>query len=341
MTRSAGRVTLKQVAERAGVSLATASRAINGSGSRQVNADLAAKVMRAATELDYVANTSAQAMARGRTNVLGLILGDIVDPYFGSLAAGVIAEAAAASCLVNLAVTDRESGREREFVRLFGAQQARGVVLAGSRHNDPEAARHLADQVAAVEAAGARVVSLGQSTLGGDAVVIANEQGAADLARALLGLGHRRFAVLAGPSHLLTPIDRTRGFAETVVAAGCPRPRIVHSPFSRDGGLAAMNALLDEGGEATCVFAVSDALAIGALTACRERGVRVPDDLSLAGFDDIPTLGDVHPHLTTVRLPMFEAGRAAAALALRPSDGTPRTIDVHGEVVLRPSVTSA
>ncbi|MGJ6981596.1 LacI family DNA-binding transcriptional regulator [Aestuariimicrobium soli] len=337
MTRTGGRVTLKQVAERAGVSLATASRAINGSGTRQVNADLADRVLTAAAELDYVANSSAQAMARGRTNVLGLIIGDVVDPYFASLAAGVIAEAAASSCLVNLAVTERVSEREREFVRLFGAQQARGVVLAGSRHTDSESARELAQQVAAVEQAGARVVSLGQSTLGGDAVVIANEQGASDLATELLALGHRRFAVLAGPEHLLTPIDRTRGFVETVMAAGCPRPEIVHGGFSRDGGLEAMNELLDRGTEATCVFGVADAVAIGALTACRARGVRVPDDLSLAGFDDIPTLRDLDPQLTTVRLPMVEAGRAAAALALRPMDGKPRTIEVHGEVVVRES----
>ena len=352
MTASSGRATLKQVAERAGVSLATASRAINGSGSRRVNADLAARVLRAAVDLDYVANVQAQAMARGRTNVLGLIVSDIVDPYFASLAAGVMAEATANDCLVTLALSERIPERERELVRMFGAQQVRGVVLAGSRGTDPKVSEALRQQVLTLEAAGARVVSIGQSTLGGDAVVIDNHGGAADLARAMLDLGHRRFAILAGPDNLCTPRDRTAGFVETVVAAGCDEPIIVSSAFDRDGGLQAMNELLAmNGGMAmnggtdsetgvTCVFAAADALAIGALTACRQRGVRVPDDLSVVGFDDIPTLKDIHPHLTTLRLPMVEAGRAAASLALRRPDGRPRSIGIRGEVVLRESTRS-
>jgi LacI family transcriptional regulator len=345
MTTSAGRATLKQVAERAGVSLATASRAINGSGSRHVNTDLAAKVLRAAAELDYVVNVQAQAMARGRTNVLGLVVADIVDPYFATLASGVIAEAGASSCLVNLAITDRLPEREQEFLRLFGAQQVRGVVLAGSRATDAALNQALIEQVQAVEASGGRVVSLGQSMLDGDAVVIANREGAAALAEALLALGHRRFGILAGPEDLHTPIDRTQGFVDTVLAAGAPHPVVVHSAFSRDGGSAAMQTLLSEHGPAatgsvdavTCVFAAADALAVGALTACRDAGVGVPDQISIAGFDDVPTLRDIHPYLSTVALPMFEAGRAAAALALQPSTGVPRTVTISGRVVLRES----
>ncbi|WP_022908866.1 LacI family DNA-binding transcriptional regulator [Aestuariimicrobium kwangyangense] len=344
MTTSAGRATLKQVAERAGVSLATASRAINGSGTRQVNPELAERVLQAAAELDYVVNVQAQAMARGRTNVLGLVVADIVDPYFATIASGVIAEASASSCLVNLAITDRLPEREQEFLRMFGAQQVRGVVLAGSRAIDASLNEALIEQVQAVEASGGRVVSLGQSMLGGDAVVIANREGAADLAAALLNLGHRRFGILAGPENLHTPVDRTQGFVDTVVAAGAPAPVVVHSAFSRDGGSSAMETLLAEHGPGsatsdpvTCVFAAADALAVGALTACREAGVGVPDQISLAGFDDVPTLRDIHPHLSTVALPMFEAGRAAAALALQPSIGAPRTVPITGRVVLRQS----
>ncbi|NUR88497.1 MAG: substrate-binding domain-containing protein, partial [Nonomuraea sp.] len=149
-----------------------------------------------------------------------------------------------------------------------------------------------------------------------------------------------RFAVLAGPPHLVTAADRCAGFVEALRELGLPEPTVVHGPFDRDGGYRAATEI----GDATCVFAVNDVMAVGALAAYRERGIRVPDDVSVAGFDDIVTLRDHVPALTTVRLPLKDMGARALELALgKDDDGTagddlPSVEHVAGEVVLRESV---
>ncbi|MBX6769913.1 MAG: substrate-binding domain-containing protein, partial [Actinomadura rubrobrunea] len=150
-------------------------------------------------------------------------------------------------------------------------------------------------------------------------------------------LGHRRFAVLAGPPGLITAADRTAGFSAALAELGLPAPRLVHGDFDRDGGYAAAAELVESGlGEVTCVFAVNDVMALGALAALRERGIDVPGQISVAGFDDISTLRDLVPALTTVRLPLTEMGERALDLAL--SDAAePVTERVEAEVVLRDS----
>ncbi|MEU8719938.1 substrate-binding domain-containing protein, partial [Streptomyces antimycoticus] len=133
--------------------------------------------------------------------------------------------------------------------------------------------------------------------------------------------------------HLVTAADRSAGFAAALAELGLPAPQIVHGPFDRDGGYTAAQQV----GDATCVFAVNDVMAVGALAACRERGVRVPEDVSVAGFDDIVTLRDHVPALSTVRLPLQDMGARALELALNETD--PVVVEeVAGEVVLRESV---
>ncbi len=158
--------------------------------------------------------------------------------------------------------------------------------------------------------------------------------------RELFALGHRRFVVLAGPPNLLTARDRLRGFRAGLTDRGIPDHdvRVIHGPFTRDGGYAAATELAAERSAETCVFAVNDVMAVGAMAAFRDVGITVPDDLSVAGFDDIATLRDLVPPLTTVRLPLEEMGSAAAELALAPDPGPAhRVVKVGGEVVLRAS----
>jgi LacI family transcriptional regulator len=146
--------------------------------------------------------------------------------------------------------------------------------------------------------------------------------------------------VLAGPSRLLSSRDRVTGFREGLVDEGVDPEgmRVLHGAFTREGGEQMAARLAAEGLEATCVFAVNDVMALGALTAFRDAGLRVPEDVGLAGFDDIPTLGDVVPPLTSVRLPLEEMGVTAAQLALDTDPAAePRTVRVHAEVVLRES----
>lgn len=331
-----GHVTLQQVAARAKVSLATASRAINGS-SRRVNPELAERVLQAARELNYTANAQAQAMVRGRTTVVGLVVSDIVDPYFSSIASGVMGRAEQTGLMVTLAATQRDAEREQSQITLFSSQRAQAIVIVGSRSTDTRALDELSARIAAFEQAGGRVVNVGQPLLDCDTVVIPNRQGGREMAEALIGLGHTRFAILCGPDTLITPVDRTAGFREAVIEAGHPEPLLYPGAFTRDGGHEAMNRLLDDRPDVGCVFAVADAVAMGAIAACRERGVSIPDDLALAGFDDIPGLRDLHPPLTTYRLPMLEIGEAALGLAIEPASATRRRVEIKGEVVVRES----
>ena len=293
---------------------------------------------RAAADLRYTPNAQAQAMARGRTDVVGLVLSDISDPYFASIAAGLMRAADRHSLLVTLASTGRRPDREVDHVAALRGQRAAAVVLAGSRVAGSAAHERLLDELSAFQATGGRVALIGQDRLGVPTVVPENRAGARALAEQLVGLGHTRFAVLAGPRDLLTSRDRLAGFREGLARCGIRMSRqdVVSGDFTRDGGHAVMTALLDAGTSATCVFAVNDVMAVGAMAALRERGVRLPSDMAVAGFDDIAPLRDVTPSLTTVRLPLELLGERALELAL----GPPRRREVRrvrGEVVLRES----
>ena len=352
------RVTLQDVADRAGVSLTTASRVVN-EGARRVGPRLAERVNRAVAELGYTANLQARAVATGQSTMIGVVVHDIADPYFSSIAGGLIEAAAARHLLVCISSTSATEAAEREYVALMRAQRARAVILIGSRSDDARAREALRAEIAAFTRSGGRAVAVGQDLLGVDTILPENAAGAEALARAMVALGHRRFAVLAGPRGLLTARDRLDGFRAGLAAWSVPleATRIVHGPFTRDGGYEAMSAVLaaaSSGGLPDCVFAVTDVMAVGALARLRAGGLQVPADIALAGFDDILTLRDVYPPLTTVRLPLKRMGEMAAGLVLAEApaaasdlgivasadmaaDQQPRVIPVPGEVILRES----
>lgn len=339
--RRAGRPSIKlaDVAARAGVSTATASRVLNDT-SYAVSDELRARVLTAARELHYTPNAHAQAVARGASDTVGLVVHDIGDPYFSTIAAGVTAEAEAHGMVVLLANTRRDPELELQYVAMLSAQRARAVIIAGSRSTRRADAERLRAEIDRFTARGGHVACISQSRLGTDTIRPRNAQGARALARELARLGHRRFAVLAGPPNLLTARDRMSGFCAGLLDEGLPADAVdVHEgPFTRDGGYEVAEKLVADGLEPTCVFAVNDVMAVGAMAAFRDAGLSVPEDVSVAGFDDIATLRDLVPPLTTVHLPLADMGRQAAQLALeaQPSQ-RPRVIDVRGEVILRQS----
>lgn len=334
MSRPRGPVTLSDVAREAGVSVATASRALNGS-TRTVGPALVARVTTAARLLQYAPNAQAQAMATGATNVVGLLVHDIADPYFSAIASGVSRAADEAGLLVMLSTTMGRPNDEVRYLRALRAQRGRAVILAGSRRVDGDYGT-LATEIKAFERAGGKVVAISQARLPVDTIVVENGSGAATLATELVRLGYTRFGMLAGPQEVLTARERSRGFARGLAESGCPAPTVAHGDFTRDGGYAAMSRLLDQA-QLECVFAVNDVMALGAMTACRDRGLAVPDDLAIAGYDDISPLRDVWPPLTSVRLPLVEMGARAMDMVSRASGKTPRRSRVRGRVVLRAS----
>jgi LacI family transcriptional regulator len=276
--------------------------------------------------------------------MVGVVVHDIADPYFSSIAAGLIEVADARQLLVCMSSTAATEAAEREYVALMRAQRALAVILIGSRTDDTAAREALRAEIAAFTRSGGRAVAVGQDLLGVDTVLPENAAGAEALARAMVALGHRRFAVLAGPRGLLTARDRLDGFRAGLAAwnVSLGRDQVIHGAFTRDGGYEAMSAVLAADAPLPdCVFAVTDVMAMGALARLRAGGLQVPADIALAGFDDIGTLRDVYPPLTTVRLPLTRMGEMAAELVLSEEAGVlapqPRVIPVPGEVILRDS----
>lgn len=334
-----GPVRLAEVAAAASVSLATASRVLNGSD-RSVGEPHRGRVLAAAEELGYRPNAHAQAIARGASNVVGLVVHDISDPYFSAIADGVMLQCERRGLVVVMASTRRDPEREIDYVATLRAQRARAVIIVGSRTRDRDLTSRLAKEIEGFSSSGGHVACISQNRLGTHTVLVQNRVGARDLATELAGLGHRRFAVLAGPPELLTAHDRRTGFVEGLAKAGvAPEDvRIVPGPFTRNGGYAAATELVAEGLDVTCVFAVNDVMAVGAMAAFRNQGLDIPGDVSVAGFDDIRTLRDLAPALTTVSLPLESMGLRVAGIALDADpEQPPRVVRVRGEVVLRDS----
>ncbi len=317
-----GAVTLADVARRARVSPSTASRVINGSA-KHVAEELRVRVLRAVEELRYVPNAHAQSLARPKRNAVGVIVHDVSDPYFSEITRGLQRVATDHGRLTVICNSYRDPVRELEYVELLRAQQVAAIVLAGSGYHDTRFTRDFNAKLRAYEQTGGRVAVIGRHEMVGDAVVPANEDGAYLLGTEIFGLGHRRVGVIAGPRVLTTTTDRLAGVRRAARETGrqLPARRIVYGDFSRDGGVAATEELLAVEPGLTAILALNDSMAVGALAALRERGIAVPGDMSVAGFDDVPVARDVIPALTTVRLPLVEMGIRAMNLAL--SDGPP------------------
>lgn len=337
--------TLANIAAEAGVSLATASRVLSGSSDR-VSEALAARVRAAAQALHYVPNAHAQALARASSNSIGLIVHDVSDPYFAEIARGVLRAASLQDRLVMICNSWLDTEREVEYVRALRGQRVHSILLAGSGHTDPDLEARLAEELHAFRAEGGHAASVGRHALGIDMVQPDNVGGGKLAARHLIEQGHARFGVLAGPGSLTTIEDRLHGFRSEVETAGAsvPEEHVCYGDFTRAGGYEAATRLLERAPDVTGIFALNDAMAVGALAAYRDHAVDVPADVSLVGFDDISLAADVYPALTTVRVPMEDLGRRVTELALGASttDGQgPTVVEVPSEFVVRASTGPA
>lgn len=328
---------LSDVAKAADVSLATASRVL--SGNERVGTGLRDRVLAAAQELNFVPNAHAQALARASTSTVGLVVHDVSDPYFSEIARGVMRAASEKDLMVLISNSHRDPHRELTYVQALRAQRVSSIVLAGSGFRDAEHNAAATAELEAFEAVGGRVALVGRHDLPVDAVLPDNRRGAYEMGKHLLDLGHRDIGLIAGPETLTTVEDRMAGLMEALTDEGVELPdaNVVYADFTRDGGYEATNELLDERPGLTAMFALNDSMAIGALAALRDRNVDVPGEISLAGFDDIPTAVDVTPTLTTVRLPMAGMGATAMELALRDAAQRPRRRLTTFEVVVRAS----
>ncbi|UBU16012.1 LacI family DNA-binding transcriptional regulator [Nonomuraea gerenzanensis] len=331
-------VTLHDVAAAAGVSVATASRVLGGS-SRKVAPEYEARVLAAAAALRYTVDASARAMRRAGDSI-ALVADDLTTPSMGMVVAAMEREARTAGAFVTVSSTMAASERQAETVRVLRSLRPRALVLTSSRYLGDE---RLARELAAYEREGGRVVIVGHTDLTYDSINLDNHGAGWSMGAYVAGLGHRRVVVLTGGPEMRNMADRTAGFVEGLRAGGVAERaiRIVACPVNRQGGFEAARRLAADGvaggtagGQA--VLATNDTLAIGALAGLRESGLRVPDDVSVTGIDDIPLACDVTPRLTTVALPLAEWGVAAIRFALKES-AEPRRLVLEGRLIVRDS----
>lgn len=344
--RDGRRHTIRDVAAAAGVSAGTVSRVLTGN--YPVAPATRARIMRAVRDLDYVVNAHARALAGARTKTIGILLHDISAPFFNYIARGVERQAAdhGRLCLVVGTLGDPE--REIAAVELMREQHADAVILIGGVIPGPDYFARMARLAGALDSAGSRMILCGRPGLGEDipayTVDYDNEGGAYAATSYLLSAGHRRILHLAGPTQHTTVIPRQQGYERALAAHRVPyEPGLVATGgLNKASGYQVMKARLATERDFTAVFADSDQMAAGALVAAREAGLRVPDDLSVVGYDDVPLATDVTPNLTSVHVPHDELGRTAARVALsQPGAGLaaiPRQIVLGTHVVVRDSV---
>lgn len=341
-------VTLADVAARAGVSPATVSRVLNGN--YPVAAATRDRVLRAVDELDYVPNGPASSLAAATSDLVGILVNDIADPFFGIMAGaaqsaigeGGAGRAGGGEKLAVVCNTGGSPERELTYLTLLQRQRAAAVILTGGSLEDPEHLAATAAKLARLADGGTRVVLCGRPPVPGDATAATlafdNRTGARRLTEHLLALGHRRIGYVAGPADRTTTRHRMEGHRAALAAAGVPEGPAVHGRYDRPSGYEATAELLRLDPELTAVVAANDTVALGVCAALRDRGLAIPDDVSVAGFDDLPFSVDAAPALTTVRLPLHEAGARAGRLALGTEEAPPGGLaTVPAELVVRGS----
>lgn len=323
---------LVDVAEAAGVSLASASRAITGRPG--ISPEVAAHVRTVAQRLGYEPNMHARSLAGGLAPTIGLVVGEIGDPYFSEIASGVIRSATPEGRSVQIAQAERKPSSELAQVRLLMRQRIGSIIIAGSGYARAAAERPMAQALAEFTRAGGRAAVIGRHHLPVDAVLPDNVGAGVSIGRHLANLGHRRIGVVAGPSSLSTVADRLMGLREGTADSGAELTVVTHE-FTREGGIAGALELLES--DVTAIVGLNDAMAIGILSELRRHGRSVPDDVSVVGFDDVAVAADVAPALTTARIPMLEMGQHAVALILRPASDEPRKVATGHELMVRGS----
>jgi LacI family transcriptional regulator len=307
-----GRLTIREVASRAGVSPATVSRVINGRP--DVSTELQETVMRVVRELGYTTRRASQTGTSGRTGLVGVTLPLVHHSYFAEILAGATEAFYEHDVSIVLSPTMHEHDREVSLLERLVRGGTDGALLILPEESNEE--------LSALHEQGYPFVIVDPQTPPDErvpTVSAANTSGGREATEHLLSLGHRRIAVITGPRGWIATEERLRGYRGALADAGLlADPMLqIESDFRPSGGREATAELLKLSDPPTAVFAFNDMLAIGALQAAREHGVRVPEDLSVVGFDDTLEASFTFPALTTVRQPLAEMGRMAVTQLVR------------------------
>lgn len=328
---------IKAVAKRAGVSTATVSRTINGSD--KVTPKTAERVRRAVEALQFYPDTNARSLGSGRSNLYGLIISDITNPFFPELVKAFEDIAVEHGQEVLVANTNYDPARMESCVTRMMQRKVDGVAIMTSEMEDRLIKVFNHRNIPLV------FMDVGAPGPGVSRVRVDHAAGVAMAMDHLVGLGHRKIAFISGPLDLFSARTRHEAFIKSLARHGLKRESILiqEANHRADGGHKAMQRILDSGAEPTAIVASNDLTAIGAMGAIHEHGLRVPDDISIVGYDDIQLSAYTQPSLTTLLLPRIEIANAAfRALykSLQSKTKKPQTgedYDVKPTLILRQS----
>ncbi|UGT55269.1 LacI family DNA-binding transcriptional regulator [Nocardia asteroides] len=307
MPRPARAPTLKEIAERAGVHISTASRVLRQDEPVDGWSESARRVLAVATELGYQRNVWAASLRTRKTTTLGVVMPRLIDGVVAMTYQGIEEAATLAGYSVLLSSPPDDPDAQRRAAELLLGRQVDGLLLS-SVHAPGRAF------VDSLPLGGVPVLTVTRHAEAGLPFVVGDDRlGGTLAARHLLARGYTDLAVIAGPAHATTAGDRVRGFLDALTAAGVPiaPERVVASSFEVDGGVQAARTLLDRPDRPRALFAVSDTLAIGVLGVARDLGLRVPDEVALVGYNDIPVAAQLPVALTTVASPARDIGATA------------------------------
>ena len=325
------RVRIKDVAERAGVSTGTVSNVLNHP--EAVSQSTREQILRVMDELNFVRDASARQLRVGESQTVGVVVRDIANPFYMELARGIEDQLERDNCVMMLCSSDADPEREARFVRLFAEQGVRGMLITPFQEQSEHTQR--------LQALHIPMVLLDAVSPQAQSVTVDHVDGGRQAVRHLLDQGHRRIGFINGPDTLRPCRERAEGARQAIAEIGLDPANVLVSTrvdlLSSDSGQRGMANLLDQA-PITAVFCVNDFLAMGALRELRTRGLAVPRDMAVVGYDDIVFAREMMVPLTSVHQPMHDLGRTAAEMLLHP-DTHPQQVTFQPQLVVRQSST--
>jgi LacI family transcriptional regulator len=325
--------TIRDVAERAEVSVASVSRVLNGAG--PVTEATRQRVLEAVEALQYVPHSGARSLSTSRTNTVGVILPDLYGEYFSELIRGMDVAARALGYHLIVSSSHDDAAEASAAIRSMRGR-VDGLIVLSPHVGAANLASGLAGRTPIL------LMNGGGADAGRPSIIVDNHGGAVAAVEHLVALGRRRIAHIAGPAGNLDAEARMAGYMEAMAAAGLPT-WVIDGAFTKASGHAAGEALAALAERPDAVFAANDNMAVGAMLALQEAGLRVPEDVALVGFDDIPLAGLVRPGLTTLKIQIAETGRNALVrlVKLIGSAGDAACEVIRPELVVRASTNPA
>lgn len=315
--------TIVDVSKRAGVSVATVSRVLNGKG--HVSPTIAERVRAAIAELEYAPNVSARNLRRNERRILLVLTPNITNPYYAHIIAGISQVTRQRGYSAFLCDTEGRQDQAEAALRMLSQHQADGAILL---------ATELGSTWLSAYAPKYPLVQCSEFDPGIDIphVCIDNYQAALDVMNYLLSLGHKRIGLVSSVNRYNSTALRLQGYRDALTAAALPalpeHVRYAAADYGFASGLEAARSLLSQEKRPTALFCISDMLALGALASAQEMGFRVPQDVTIVGFDDVEQTTMLHPHMTTMAQPCFALGQRATELLLAQIAGEPAQREV-------------